>query len=488
MPPLPGRRRSARLSGRADPAVLEDDLLVAQLADPRRREPALGEDAVGVLAPERRRVSHAWRHAGEPERGAHHRDLPEPRVRGPLDDSALEGLGIVHDLIHRVDRRGRHIRLLEQLEQLRSVVPADDFFQHALQLAPVRHPLLIDGEAWIRRQRVPAERPRELLPEAIVGGGDEDPLAVLAAEVAIRRQGGMRGSERLGHGAREQIALGVIGEQAQCGLEQRAVHALTEPRPLALKDRRADPERAQDAGGEIEERDGRAHRRPFRLPRDRHDAAEGLEQRLVAGAVLPRPRAAEGGDRAVDEARVDRREVVVAETEALHRARAEVLDEDVGAAGERLHDLRALRGLEIERHAALVAIEEQIGRRLAVLVGRPRPRLVAGAGVFHLDDVGAEIGKQGSAPGSRDDAGEIDHANAVEGQEEGCHARYYTPTERRLALWQFASPYFVARSPGTLNVQEVRLASLAPSRVQEYASRRGLPSVSSGSQLAAAPT
>ena len=30
-------------------------------------------------------------------------------------------------------------------------------------------------------------------------------------------------------------------------------------------------------------------------------------------------------------------------------------------------------------------------------------------------------------------------------------------------LGQFASPYFVPRSPGTLNVQGVRLASLAPS-------------------------
>src|SRR5215472_18718716 len=32
-------------------------------------------------------------------------------------------------------------------------------------------------------------------------------------------------------------------------------------------------------------------------------------------------------------------------------------------------------------------------------------------------------------------------------------------------LRQFASPYFVARSPGMLNVQEAGLASLAPSRL-----------------------
>src|SRR5215469_7388334 len=34
-----------------------------------------------------------------------------------------------------------------------------------------------------------------------------------------------------------------------------------------------------------------------------------------------------------------------------------------------------------------------------------------------------------------------------------------------VVLRQFASPYFVARAPGMLNVREVRLASLAPSRL-----------------------
>src|SRR5947207_7748006 len=53
----------------------------------------------------------------------------------------------------------------------------------------------------------------------------------------------------------------------------------------------------------IEERHAGAHGGAVGLAGDGHDAAEGLHQRLVAGAVLARARAAEGRDRAVDQAR-----------------------------------------------------------------------------------------------------------------------------------------------------------------------------------------
>ena len=46
----------------------------------------------------------------------------------------------------------------------------------------------------------------------------------------------MPGAERLGDGAGEEIALGVEGEEAHRGLEQRAVHALAEAGLLALDD------------------------------------------------------------------------------------------------------------------------------------------------------------------------------------------------------------------------------------------------------------
>jgi hypothetical protein len=60
-----------------------------------------------------------------------------------------------------------------------------------------------------------------------------------------------------------------------------------------------------------------------------------------------------------------------AEAETLHRARPEILDEHVRALHQIAEDVGTLRGLEIERQIALVAIDDQIRRRLPVLVRRP---------------------------------------------------------------------------------------------------------------------
>src|SRR3972149_7405331 len=69
---------------------LQDDFLVAQLADLPGRQAALGQDLVGVLAAERCRVPHSRRHPRELERRPDHGDLAERGVRHLLDDTALD--------------------------------------------------------------------------------------------------------------------------------------------------------------------------------------------------------------------------------------------------------------------------------------------------------------------------------------------------------------------------------------------------------------
>src|SRR5207247_4972324 len=209
-------------------------------------------------------------------------------------------------------------------------------------------------------------------------------------------------------------------------LEERSAHALAEAGFLAMEDGRAHPERAQHARGEIEKGHAGPHGLAPRLAGDGHDAGEGLHERFVARRVLAGSGAAEGGDGAVDQPRVDGGERLVAKAEALHGARAEILDEHVGRAHEGLHHLHRLRRLEIELHAALVAVEEEVGGGFTVLVRRPRARLVAPPGVFDLDDVGAEVGEEGPAPWAGDDTREIDDTDAVEGEREGGHGGYYT--------------------------------------------------------------
>src|SRR5207253_2403878 len=197
-----------------------------------------------------------------------------------------------------------------------------------------------------------------------------------------------------------------------------------------IEERVADAERGEDSGRQVEERDAGPDRRAVGLSRDRHDSAERLHESLVPRAVLPRSRPAERGDGAVDETGVDRRQGVVAEAEALHGARPEILDEDVGALDEIPEDVGAFRGLQIEREIPLVAVDDEIRRRLPALVRRPGPRLVARAGVFHLDDVGPHVGQQHAAEGPREDTREIDDTDTVEREGSRDHVRYYNAMSR----------------------------------------------------------
>jgi hypothetical protein len=239
----------------------------------------------------------------------------------------------------------------------------------------------------------------------------------------------MRGAERLGLGAREQIAFGVIVQQRHGRLQQRAVHPLAETGALAVQQRVDDAEGGEDAGGQVQEGHAAAQRRAVRLAGDGHDPAERLHERLVTRRVLARPRSTEGRDRAVDEPGIHRRQGVVAQPERLHRAGPEVLDENVGRRRHALEDLDALGRLEVERHVALVPVDHQERGRLAVLVRWPCARLVAGPGVFHLDDVGAQVGQEHAAERSGQHTGEIEDANAVEREGRGGrgHALLYLP-------------------------------------------------------------
>ena len=375
-----------------------------------------------MLAVERRGAPYTGPHPRELHGRADHRNVAQTRMVGAFDHRACGGLGVLHHLIDGVHRRRRHAGLLQHGQQRFTVVPADRGFQRGLQVLAVLDPFRVALETRILGQGGETQRRRQPLPQPVVGGGDEDPLAVLAAEITIRHHGRMRRAERLRQRPRQEKALRVIVEQSHRRLEQRGIDPLAKPGARAVMDGAHDAEGREDSRGEVEERDTAANGRPSGLAGDRHDPAEGLHERLVAGAVLARPRAPEGRDRAVHEPGVQRGERVVAEPERFHGAGPEILDEDVGARDEALEGLDALGLLEIERDVALVAVDDEEGRGLPVLVGRPRARLVAAPGVLHLDDVGAEVGEEHGAEGTGQDTGAIDDTDAFEGQGRLGHA------------------------------------------------------------------
>src|SRR5262249_14194586 len=103
------------------------------------------------------------------------------------------------------------------------------------------------------------------------------------------------------------------------------------------------------------------------LAGDAHEAAHGLDHEIVSDCIASRPGLAEAGDGAVDQARIDRLEVVIAEPEARERANLEIFQHDVGTYRERAHDPLSFGLVELDRDRALAAIDAEIIAGLARL-------------------------------------------------------------------------------------------------------------------------
>ena len=75
---------------------------------------------------------------------------------------------------------------------------------------------------------------------------------------------------------------------------------------------------------------------------------------------------------------------------------------------------RRRAGFQIERQAALAAIDAEKIRAPVADERRPPPRIVALRGLFDFDDVGAHVAEQHRAEGTGEHTGEIDDFESVE--------------------------------------------------------------------------
>ena len=105
----------------------------------------------------------------------------------------------------------------------------------------------------------------------------------------------------------------------------------------------------------------------------------------------------------------------MAQAEASGGAGREVLQQHIGAADQPIQDVRRFGMLQVERDAALAAIEPDEEAGLAVHEAVVVPREVALAWALHLDDIGAEVGQVPAADRRRHRVFEGDDADAFEG-------------------------------------------------------------------------
>ena len=198
------------------------------------------------------------------------------------------------------------------------------------------------------------------------------------------------------------------GDQRGCAVDHGRVDDLSLARALRFDQRaeHADGE-VHAAAAEVADQVERRHR-DLSLAGDRRErTGERDVVDVVAGHLGVGTFLAPAGHASVDDLRVALEADVRAQTEALHHAGAEALEEGVCAFDQLERDLDALGVLEVERDRAAAAGEQVAGR-----IGRRFTRSVRGA--VDADDVGAHVGQDHAAEGARSDALEFNDANAAE--------------------------------------------------------------------------
>ena len=225
----------------------------------------------------------------------------------------------------------------------------------------------------------------------------------------------------------DQPARGLEVEHENLRLQQRRLDVLALLRRLALEQRRHDAERAEQSRRQIGDRNADAHRALAGQAGDRHQPAHALRDLVEARPVLVGPVLAEARDAAVDDARIDLLQVLVVDAEPALHVGAEVLDHDVGL----LHHLEergaAFLGLQVERHAPLVAVQVLEVGALARTAGGVAALLVRRH--LDLDDVGAPVRELAHAGGAGADTGQVEDREARKGL--GCFGNSHRKGHRQ---------------------------------------------------------
>ncbi len=370
------------------------------------------------------------------ERGAVDRQLGQPgdraaRKRGVQELPGREQVRVVHELVRASQRRERHPAALEPLGQLGARVA-----EHLLRDArgqPVarRDALGVVVEPLVRAEILEPELVAEALPVAVGGDADEDLLAVGGGEELVDAPAHARALADLRHRHRRLAGGRVLGQPLahpeHDGLEEARGDLLPAAGLRPLMEGGQDRDHPVGRRAHVHDRGARAQRLAAR------PGHEGEPGRHLRELVEEGPRLRRAGEEAlegqVDDARVDSREHVVAEAEALDGAVGEVVDHHVRARDQAQEERPAVgRALQIDRDRALVAVEEvEVGRGAR----RHAARLVAFARTLHLDHVGAQVGQQQPRRGPRDDVAELEDAHALERKRGGHDAGIVSPPARR---------------------------------------------------------
>ena len=247
---------------------------------------------------------------------------------------------------------------------------------------------------------------------------DRDPAVAGGVEEAHRQMPGLEATGGAAHfrrteRRRQDVRLGRERDR----LLRRHIDVLAEARAGALVVCNQRGDGGVGAGVEIGLRDAEAHRGTIVVAGEDERTACGEDHQIAVGVAGFRAVLAERGDRDVDHAGIDAREIVGAEALLRQPAGVERFDHEVRIAGEVQEKIPTGGAGYVEGDAALVTgvgpPHQRVLRR-GLIVGERAPAARRGAaGGFNRDHVGTEIAEelaaQESTPG-----GEIEDAVGAE--------------------------------------------------------------------------
>ena len=221
-------------------------------------------------------------------------------------------------------------------------------------------------------------------------------------------------------GARRGLALAakvhaqVGGQRRIDRLLHRHLDQAAQARALALEQGRHDAAVQMDATKKIAQRRTGLDRWPVRKPGDVHDAGHGLHREVHGGVVFVGATAAIARTRAIHDARVDRAHLLVAHTQALHRAGGKVLHHHVATAHHLEQQLTPTGSLEVQSDEVFVRVEH--GKRHRRPTDHAAPAQMLATGGFDLDHPSTGHGQQKAAIRAVVNLAQIDHGDAIQRQ------------------------------------------------------------------------
>src|SRR5260221_2873906 len=406
---------SARRMAELSPSFSSYNAFQAQIVDRVLRQPRFLQDLVGVGAEHRGGTPDAARILGEFDGKPEHLDRTVAAMVDGQHHLLLEHLRIAEHFGEIHHQPARHAGGVQHRDPVLAGIVPQPLLDRPVDGGAVLHPQRVGEKIGMDAQLRRADRIEKLAVDHL-GARRDRHFAVAGAEQAIGRGDPVIVAGALRHRRAGEIIGGEKTVKADQPIGQACADSVAGAGSAAPDQRRANAERAVEPCYEVADRRAGAHGLVARLAGDAHEAAHRLGDEVEGGAVAVGAAGTEAGDVAIDEIGLELFQPRRPKPHLFEDSRPVVLDQHVALGDKPCQDVAAFARAQVEGDRALVAV---IGGEIPaqpIADGALVAHRVALARRLYLDDVRPHIGEHHRAERTRENAGEVEHADSGQRQ------------------------------------------------------------------------